>query len=104
MYVVPNTNENDVLKVASTGITEWDVVVGDDTYELTSWTGAQMQSGSKDTFVLKQDVVTTQDATVTLKKHKAYNTALEIGADGKPMTEEPQALWQRRRAGRRLDV
>ena len=87
VYVVPNTNENDVLKVAGTGITEWDVVVGDDTYELTSWTGAQMQSGSKDTFVLKQDVVTTQDATVTLKKHKAYNTALEIGADGKPMTE-----------------
>lgn len=59
VYVVPNTNENDVLKVAGTGITEWDVVVGDDTYELTSWTGAQMQSGSKDTFVLKQDVVTT---------------------------------------------
>ncbi len=87
VYVVPNTNENDVLKVAGTGITEWDVVVGDDTYELTSWTGAQMQSGSKDTFVLKQDVVTTQDATVTLKKHKAYNTALEIGADGKPVTE-----------------
>ena len=86
VYVVPNTNENDVLKVAGTGITEWDVVVGDDTYELTSWTGAQMQSGSKDTFVLVQGVVA-QDATVTLKKHKAYNTALEIGEDGKPVTE-----------------